>query len=188
MDRGREPLEDGKGLESVKGLRKAEPIDLSQTLIPNYGRGAFYGLAGTVAAAIVWAAYQVFTDSYAMLMPAAAGWFASACVKRGMGSVDATGLALSIYFTAMIVFLGEFFFFSWHFFSNTGRLSLAGPIGRLFGYYRGNPKALFFMILFTGLGFVVAVINCRESGEKKRRGKTTAPGNDEKETKGEEPG
>ena len=145
------------------------PADPSQIPIPNYGRGAFYGLAGTVVAATVWAAYQLFTDSYIMLMPAAAGWFASACVKRGMGTVDRTGIALSIYFTALIVFLGELFFFTWHFFSNTGRLSLGGPFGSLVEYYRGNPKALFFIILFTGLGFVIAVINCREGRKKVKK-------------------
>ncbi len=161
----------------MKESRRAREGDPSQAPIPNYGRGAFYGLAGTTIAAIVWAAYQLFADSYAMLMPAAAGWFASACVKRGMGTVDRRGIALSIYFTALIVFLGEFLFFSWHFFSNTGRLSLAGPIGMLVGYYRGNPKALFFIILFTALGFVVAVINCRE-GRKKVKKPEVSPQDD----------
>jgi len=136
--------------------------------VPNYGRGALYGLAGTMVAAVVWATYQVTTDSYGMVMPVAAGWFASACIKRGMGSVDRTGIALSIYFTALIVFLGEFFFFAWSFYSATGRVSFGGSFGNLVGYYRADLKALFLIILFTGLGFVVAVINCREGRKKKR--------------------
>jgi len=147
--------------------RRAAAADPSTLSIPNYGRGAFYGLAGTVVAAVIWAAYQLFTDGYNMLMPAAAGWFASACVKRGMGRVDATGIALSIYFTALTVLLGEFFFFTGHFFSDTGRISLGGPFAGLVGYYRTNPRTLFFTILFTGLGFVIAVINCRDSEKKK---------------------
>jgi hypothetical protein len=168
--------------------RRPADADPSTLPIPNYGRGAFYGLAGTVVAAVVWAAYQLFTDSYNLLMPAAAGWFASACVKRGMGTVDKMGVALSIYFTALIVLLGEFFFFSWHFFSDTGRLSLAGPIAGLIGYYRASPRTLFFIILFTALGFVIAVINCRESDKKKNAKKTTAPEKDEHDTKAREDG
>jgi hypothetical protein len=169
-------------------FRKTPATDLSRVPIPNYGRGAFYGLAGTVVAAVIWAAYQLFTDSYNVLMPAAAGWFASACVKRGMGRVDATGIALSIYFTALIVFMGEFFFFAWHFFSSTGRLSLAGPIARLVEYYRGSQKTLFFLILFTALGFIIAVINCRESDKRKNAKKAAAPKKEENNTKARDAG
>ena len=145
----------------------------SAELLPNHGRGAFYGLAGTLIGAAFWAAYMALTDSYLMLMPAAAGWFASACVKRGMETVDATGVALSIYFTAMTVFLGEFFFFAWLFFTHTNTVSLTLPFFRLVGYFRTYPKDLFFMLLFTGMGFVVAVVNCREGNKRLRKKKVS---------------
>lgn len=150
----------------MTGSRRAHDGAPFAEPLPNYGRGALAGLAGTIIAAVIWAAYQLTTDSYGMLMPVGAGWFASACVKWGMGSVDRMGIALSIYFTALIVFLGEFFFFAWRFVSATGRLSLGGPFGGLVAYYRADIKGLFLIILFTGLGFVVAVINCRESRKK----------------------
>jgi hypothetical protein len=160
--------------------------DPSRVPIPNYGRGAFYGLAGALFGSAFWACYMAVTDSYQMLMPAAAGWFASACVKRGMERTDATGVALSIYFTAMIVFLGEYLYFTWVFFTHTSAISLAPPFFRLVEYFRTYPKDLFFMLLFTGLGFVIAVINCRESSEKKNKKKTDTPKKGEKDTKGEE--
>jgi hypothetical protein len=84
----------------------------------------------------------------------------------GMGSVDRLGTWLSIYLTVLIVFLGEFFYFAWFFCSATGHLVISRAFSELVGHFRADPKGLLFMILFTGLGCVVAVINCRESRKK----------------------
>jgi len=153
--------------------------------IPYYGRGAFFGLAGALFGAAFWAFYMAVTDSYQLLMPAGAGWFASACVKRGMVRADATGIALSLYFTAMIVFLGEYFYYAWVCFTNTGTVSLGLPFSRLVGFYRAYPKDFFYLLLFTGLGFAVAVLNCRESDKKRRPKKPAAPETVDEDSKGE---
>jgi hypothetical protein len=163
--------------------RRTAASDPSRLPIPNYGRGAFYGLAGTIIAAIVWAAYLFFTDSYNILMPVAAGWIASASVRQGMGRVDDPGTWLSIYFTVLIVFLGEFFFFTWLFYSATGHLFIGRALSELAGHFRADLKGLLFMVLFTGLGCFVAVINCRESRKKPTK-KAAAPENGAKESNG----
>jgi hypothetical protein len=148
----------------------------AQDPLADHGKGAFYGLAGTLVAAVIWAAYILLNDGYNVLMPVGAGWFASACVKRGMGTVDRTGIWMSIYLTLLIVFLGELFFYMWLVFSATGQLSVGRPLRDLVGLFRGDAKDLFFMALFTGLGCFVAVINCRES--IKKVGKGDAPPED----------
>ncbi len=141
------------------GLPAAQPL-------PNYGRGGLYGLVGTVIGVVVWAAYMIFADSYSILLPVGAGWFASTCVKRGMITVDRTGIALSIYFTVLIIFLGEYLYYICLSFSATDQLLLGNSFGNLVGYFWASPKDFFFLLLFTGLGFVVAVINCREGRKK----------------------
>jgi hypothetical protein len=151
--------------------------DPAQRPVPDYARGAFYGLAGTMIAALFWAAYLFVTDSYNMLMPVAAGWIASTGVRVGMGSVDRLGTWLSIYLTVLIVFLGEFFYFAWLFCSATGHLVIGRAFNELVGHFRADPKGLLFMILFTALGCFVAVINCRES-RKKPSGPESSSGDD----------
>ncbi len=141
----------------------------TQVPLADHGKGAFYDLVGAVIAAVVWAAYIFLNDGYNMLMPVGAGWVASARVRRGMGTVDRTGIWMSIYLTLLIVFLGELFFYMWLFFSATGHLSIGRPLQDLVGMFRAHPKDLLYVILFTALGCFVAVVNCRESEKKGRK-------------------
>jgi hypothetical protein len=129
--------------------------------IPNYGRAAAYGLAAAVGGGAAWAALQALTGIYTIIMAAAAGWLCGTSVKRGMGAVTRAGIGLSFYFTALMVFLGEYFLFAWYFLGATGRLSPAGAFGMLAGYYQADILRLLITLLFTLTGMVVSLIYSR---------------------------
>ena len=141
---------DGNG----DGLPPAKPI-------PNYGRAAFYGLAAALIGGVVWAAFQALTGIYTIIMAAAAGWLCGTCVKRGMGAVTRGGILLSFYFTALTVFLGEYFLFAWYHLAFTGRLSPAEGFGMLTAYYQADIMRLVIMFIFTLTGMVIALIYSR---------------------------
>jgi hypothetical protein len=140
---------------------KKPAVDTTKTPIPNYGRAAAYGLAAALIGGVAWAAFQALTGIYTIIMAAAAGWLCGTCVKRGMGAVSRTGILLSFYFTAMTVFLGEYFLFAWYHLAFTGRLSPGGAMGMLAAYYQADIMRLVIMLLFTLTGMVIAMIYSR---------------------------
>lgn len=129
--------------------------------IPSYGRAAAYGLAAAVIGAVVWAAFQALTGIYTIIMAAAAGWLCGTCVKRGMGAVTRGGILLSLFCTALTVFVGEILLFAWYHLAFTGRVSPAEAVGMLAGYYQADIARLLIMLLFTLTGMVVSLIYSR---------------------------
>lgn len=87
-------------------FRKAPPPDLSRLPIPNYGRGAFYGLTATLISGVGWALLIAITEEFNMGLMLAIGWLIGSAVKRGMGTVDRVGVAITLYGTLLGICIG----------------------------------------------------------------------------------
>ncbi len=87
-------------------FRKVPPQDPSRLPIPNYGRGAFFGLTATLISGVGWAILIAVTEEFNMGLMLAIGWLIGSAVKRGMGTVDRVGVAITLYGTLLSILIG----------------------------------------------------------------------------------
>lgn len=78
--------------------------------IPNYGRGAFFGLIAAIVSGAGWALLIAVTEEFNMGLMLAIGWLIGSAVKWGMRAVDRVGLAIALYGTLLSIFIGTFLY------------------------------------------------------------------------------
>jgi hypothetical protein len=81
-------------------------VDPGKTPIPNYGRGAFFGIMSALAAAVGWVLLNELSDEFNFALMLAVGWFIGWAVKWGMGTVDRAGVWITLYGTLVSILIG----------------------------------------------------------------------------------
>lgn len=89
-----------------KSPRTESAVEPAQTPIPNYGRGAFFGLAAALIVGIGWAIAIEVTGQFNVALMLAMGWFVGWAVKRGMKTVDRVGIWITLYGALVGILIG----------------------------------------------------------------------------------
>ena len=142
-------------------FRKAPPPDPSLLPIPNYGRGAFFGLTATLVSGIGWAVLIVVTEEFNIGLMLAIGWFIGAAVRWGMGTVDRVGVAITLYGTLLGILIGTCLYIGSIIHEQGGTVTIEGITATFLTALRDFK----FLALYCGLALAacwIGVAVCRE--------------------------
>ncbi len=135
--------------------------DQEQARIPNYGRGAAFGLLTSLAAGIGWAILIEVTGNLNFGIVLAIGWMVGAAVKRGMGNVDRLGVGITLYGTLAAVAIAMFIYLAMRISDHGGTVTFTAVVGAFFIALK-DPKFLLIFLGFTFGGCCLGVAVCKE--------------------------
>jgi hypothetical protein len=134
----------------VKKPREKRLIDSATTPIPNYGRGAFFGMAAMLLSAFAWAVLIEVSGEFNIGLMLFVGWLIGAAVRWGMGTVDRVGLGITLYGTLVSILIGTYLYLGARIHDHGGTVTVEG----ITGAFRAALHDLKFLALFGG--FTVA--------------------------------
>jgi hypothetical protein len=143
------------------GPRKNRIVDPSTTPIPNYGRGAFFGLCATLASGIGWAIGIELSEEFNVAVMLVIGWFIGEAVKRGMGTVDRVGLGITLYGTPVGILIGTYLYLGTRIHDHGGTVTIQGITGEFWAALHNLP----FVALYGGFALAacwLGVAVCKE--------------------------
>jgi hypothetical protein len=145
----------------VKKSRSAQPGDPSQIRIPNYGRGAAFGLASALIIGVAWAILTELSGELNFMAALAVGWLVGEAVKRGMGNVDRTGVWITIYGTLAAISVAMYIYIALRIRDHGGVVTI-GEVVRTFFVALSDLTFLAIFVIFTVGGCWLGVAICKE--------------------------
>jgi hypothetical protein len=88
--------------------RRAAGVKPSRLPIPNYGRGAFFGMISMLIAGVAWPIANELSGEFNLGTMLLMGWLVGWAVKRGMGTVDRVGVGIALYGTLVSILIGTY--------------------------------------------------------------------------------
>ena len=146
-------------------FRKTPAPDPSRLPIPNYGRGAFFGMIATLVSGAGWAILIEISEEFNIGVMLVIGWLIGTAVKKGMGTVDRVGLAITLYGTLVGILIGTYLYLGF-------RINDYGwtvTVGGITGEFWIALHDLKFLALYGGLAIAacwLGVAVCREGMPK----------------------
>jgi len=148
-------------IRKVKTPREKPVLNPLTTPIPNYGRGAFFGIVCMLVMGVAWAILIEITDEFNVGIMLLIGWLMGEAVKRGVGTVDRAGLAITLYGTLVAILIGTYLYLGARIHDHGGTVTIEG-ITAAFLIALKDLKFLALFFGFAAAGCWLGVAVCKE--------------------------